>query len=83
MSYFKWSVAEVIPTEEYKLILTFRSGEKRVFDAKIILDEPYNEPLRNISFFLKAYADCGSVSWSEDIDIAPEFLYENSVPIEN
>ncbi len=83
MSYFKWSVANVIPTEEYKLILTFKSGEKRIFDAKTILDDPYNEPLRNIPFFLKAHADCGSVSWSEDIDIAPEFLYENSVPIEN
>ena len=76
MSYFKWSVADVIPTEDYKLILTFKSGEKRIFDAKEILDEPYNEPLRKVSFFLKAYANCGSVSWSDDIDIAPEFLYE-------
>lgn len=34
MTYFKWSVADVVPTEDYKLILTFKSGEKRIFDAK-------------------------------------------------
>lgn len=81
MTYFKWSVADVVPTEDYKLILTFKSGEKRFFDAKKILDEPYNEILRNPSFFLKAHANCGSVSWNDEIDIAPEYLYEESIPV--
>jgi len=30
---------------------------------------------------MKASALCGTVVWSDDIDIAPEHLYEESLPI--
>ncbi len=31
--------------------------------------------------FLTAKADCGTVVWDDDIDIAPEHLYESSTPM--
>lgn len=55
--------------------------KKEFLMPKKILDEPYNEILRNPSFFLKAHANCGSVSWNDEIDISPEYLYEESIPV--
>ncbi len=75
-------VKKVEPTKNYELILTFEYGERRIMDMKPLLKDPMNEPLRNLSFFLKAYVVCDSVGWNEDIDIAPEFLYEESVPLD-
>ena len=35
----------------------------------------------DIDFFMKAKADHQTVMWTEDLDISPEFLYENSVKV--
>ena len=37
-------------------------------------------PLNNLSFFLCARAEYGTVIWNDDVDIAPEHLYECSHP---
>jgi len=37
--------------------------------------------LRNPSFFMTAKAECGTVVWNDDIDIAPEHLYDASIPV--
>lgn len=44
----------VEPMEDYKLILTFRNGEKRVFDFLPMLDHKINKPLKNLRLFMKA-----------------------------
>jgi len=44
-------VLDVTPTEDYTLLLTFTSGERRVFDAKPLLKMDVFEPLTNKSFF--------------------------------
>ena len=36
---------------------------------------------KNLSFFLCAKAECGTVVWDDDVDIAPEHLYECSKPV--
>ncbi len=77
----KWCVIDVEPTTNYELILTFEYGEKKKFDMKPLLHK--KEQLKDISFFLKAHVVYDTVGWNDDLDIAPEFLYENSVPIEN
>ncbi|MBQ9528354.1 MAG: DUF2442 domain-containing protein [Fretibacterium sp.] len=75
-----WSVKSVCPTEDYTLLLTFASGERRVYDARPLLEERLYIKLRNPGFFKKAHAEYGTVVWTDDIDIAPEHLYECSVP---
>ena len=74
---------KVIPTEDYKLYLTFEYDENKVFDIKPLLNQKQHEQLKDIQFFMKAHCDGTSVAWSEDYDMAPEYLYENSVPLEN
>ena len=34
-----WCVADVCPNTDYTLMLTFENGEKRLYDAKPLLDK--------------------------------------------
>ena len=74
-------VTDVQAKPDYTLTLSFSNGERRVYDAKRLLNFPIFAPLRDIPFFLGAYCDGCAVAWSDEIDIAPESLYENSVPV--
>lgn len=76
-----WIVKEVLPQKDYTLILTFTDGEKRVYNARPLLNKAIYSPLKNLAFFLRAKVDCGTVIWNNDVDIAPEHLYECSLPI--
>lgn len=76
-----WVVTDVKPQKNYTLVITFASGEQKVYDAKPLLAKAIYKPLNNLNFFLTAKADCGSVAWNDDIDIAPEHLYECSLPL--
>ena len=77
----KWLVIDVCPHENYTLHLTFIGDEKRIYDALPLLEKPIYAPLKNISFFMSAKVDGCSVAWNDDIDIAPEHLYEQSKPV--
>lgn len=57
-----WIVTNVQPQKNYTLILTFVSGEKKLFDARPLLAKAIYKPLNNLSFFLTAKADCSSVA---------------------
>ena len=74
----RWFVNAVVPRPDYTLQLEFASGESRVFDAKVLLDDPLFKPLRNLSLFMQAHRQGRSVVWNDEIDIAPEYLYEQS-----
>lgn len=77
-----WRVVEAEPRRDYTIAVTFVTGERKVFDARRLLDlRPY-ERLKNIGFFMLARVDCGTVVWNDDVDLAPELLYEEGVPIE-
>ena len=73
-----WVVKEVQPKQDYTLLLTFADGTKKVYDARPLVDKAIYAQLKNITFFLRAKVECGTVVWNDDIDIAPEHLYEYS-----
>lgn len=76
-----WVVRDVRAREDYTLLLTFSGGEKRVYDARPLLEKAIFADLRSLPFFLTARVDGDTVVWNEDIDIAPEHLYECSLPV--
>lgn len=78
---FKWSVIDVEPTRDYKLILTFWKGRKRIFDFRPLLDDKINEPLKNVDFFMTAKVHHNTVMWNDKLDVCPEYLYEKSKKI--
>lgn len=76
-----WSVIAVEPRKDYSMLLTFADGEKRLYNARPLLDKKVCKRLQDVSFFMKARAMYGTVVWNDEIDIAPEHLYESSVPV--
>lgn len=74
----EWLVKAVQPQEDYTLILTFINGERKIYDARPLLEKPLFAPLKDLSFFMQAKSDGSSVFWSDELDIAPEHLYEKA-----
>lgn len=77
-----WLVTHVEPRINYTLLITFAGGCKRLYDAKPLLTKPIYARLNSLPFFMQAKAECGTVVWNDDIDIAPEHLYERSTPLQ-
>jgi hypothetical protein len=72
----------VEPREDYTLLLTFETGEKKVFDFKPKLQREVFKPLQDITLFMQAHNGYDGVVWNDDIDIASEHLYYNGTPVE-
>lgn len=67
----------------YRLELAFENGEHRIFDMSRYMDKkPFNR-LKDSPVFNCANVDYGTVVWPGDIDIAPETLYDRSVPLDD
>ena len=65
-------------TGEKMLLLTFSSGEKRVFDATVLKGEVFT-PLNDPAIFNNFKIVHGVITWmNEEIDCAPEYMYEHS-----
>ena len=73
------SVQAVKPLDDMMMIVTFSSGEKRLYDATQLLAFPAFQPLKDESVFKNVKVEYGVVTWNDGaIDIAPETMYENS-----
>lgn len=73
---------DVKPLDDYKLLLLFDSGEKKLFDVKERLNHIFFAPLRDENVFKTAHVNGITVEWTGDIDICPDELYYNSTNIE-
>lgn len=80
--YASWVVLEAQLSEDFKILLTFADGSKRVFDFTPQLQKPIYSHLNDPASFMKGYAEFDTVVWDDDTDIAPEFLYEHSTVLE-
>lgn len=76
-------VSSVETAANFILVLTFNNGEQRRFDMRSYLHYPIYRRLENPAFFSLARVNYGTVTWPGDVDIAPETLYDRSLPIDN
>ena len=77
------TVKEVIPLDDGMMIVTFSTGEKRLFDAKTLEGSAF-APLANREIFANPVLRYGVITWDNgEIDIAPEYVYYNSSPYES
>lgn len=74
-------VVRVEAQPDYKLYLEFENNERRVFDVSPYLEKGVFRQLKNHELFYRAHIGGGTVVWPGDIDIAPETLYDCSIPI--
>ncbi len=74
-------VSSVFVEPNFYLRLIFSNHEQRRFDMTPYLQFPVYYPLQNPGFFGLARVNYGTVVWSGEIDIAPETLFDRSVPL--
>jgi len=76
-----FAVKAVTPLEDYKLLLTFSNGERRLFDMKPYLNKGIFKELRDVSLFNTAHVSFDTVEWNNEADFDPEALYNYSEKI--
>lgn len=74
-------VVKVKAQPDFTLELEFENGERRLFDMAPIMDKKPFGRLKQANTFLAARVDYGTVVWPGNIDIAPETLYDRSIPL--
>jgi len=72
------SVKKVKSVEDYKLLLTFSNGEKRMFDMKPYLTKGLFKQLKDVALFNTAHVSFDTVEWDNEADFDPEVLYAQS-----
>lgn len=71
----------VEPAEGYTLKITFNNGEIGLFNVEPYLGYPAFYALKSPGVFMQARVAHNTVVWNEEVDIAPESLYLESIPI--
>ena len=71
-------ITKVKVVGSHSLVLTFDNGVQKRVNLRQELYGPIFEPLRDPSYFAKAYVDPDSrtVAWPNGADFAPDFLYQ-------
>lgn len=65
------------------MLVTFSTGETRLFDATALFNLPAFAPLSDESVLADFSIDHGILTWLDgDIDIDTEYLYEHSIKYE-
>lgn len=81
-SYFEYeSVTSAKPLPNGVVAVTFRDGSQGCFDCKPYFNDDFWKPLRDETFFRQVYVEAGTLTWPNDIDIAPEEVWHNSVRV--
>ena len=73
-------VADVTPLANYRLALTFKNGERGVFDCTEYLDSGVFKELKNERYFrmVQVWKEAGTIHWPNGQDLCPDSLYEGS-----
>jgi len=77
------TITRVVPRNDFYLEVWFNTGEYRLFDARPYLNRGAFQRLQDIALFKQAFVSLDTVCWPGDLDIAPETLYDRSVPLDN
>ena len=71
------TLAEALPN--FKIHVKFDTEETGVFDCSSYLEHPYWKRLSDPAFFKLVRVEYGTLVWPDDIDIAPEDVWEKTV----
>lgn len=63
----------------YRLRLYFNNGEIRIADLESSLVGEVFVPLRDIEMFKRFSVRFATVTWENEADLAPEYLYDISI----
>ncbi|MBI5506177.1 MAG: DUF2442 domain-containing protein [Deltaproteobacteria bacterium] len=72
-------VKAVVPSDDYKLQLTFTNDETGTYDCSPLLGVGVFRELCEVGYFRQVRVVGGTVGWPHEQDICPDTLYEDSV----
>lgn len=74
---------DIQPTKDYKLILFYETGEKKLFDVKPYIGGNWYNELLDLDYFNAVEIICNDsgIEWPNGQDISPHELYDNSTNI--
>ena len=79
------NVKSAVYIGNYKLLVQFENGELRVADLSDILTDDMGafSELKDENYFENKYSILnGTIEWENGYDIAPDYLYRTSKPIQ-
>lgn len=74
-------IISVKPLEDYRILLIFSNNEKRIKDMKPYINKGVFKKLKDKNFFNTVHISFDTISWSDEIDLCADTLYETSSPI--
>ena len=72
-------ITEAVSMPGFKVRVRFDTGESGVFDCSNYLGHPYWKRLADPAFFKLVRVAYGTLVWPDDIDIAPEDVWEKTI----
>ena len=74
------TVVAVRPLDDYRLWVRFSTGETKTVDMSPLLETGVFQRLKTADSFNSVYIDYGVPTWQDgEIDVAPEYLFENGI----
>ena len=71
-------VTKAYPIGDFKVAVEFDFGDENgIYDCRSLLKDKYWAKLADSEFFNTAHAEYGTIVWSDNIDVAPESVWEN------
>ena len=75
------SVINVLALDNYKFLLTFENGEKKIFDVSPYLVIGKFSELKDNEIFRSVRVHFDSVEWANKLDLDPELLYTKEIRV--
>lgn len=77
------NILSVITLHDYRLLLTYETGEKKIFDVKPYINGEWYSELLDVHYFKTVHVigNGYGIEWDNGQDIAPHELYELSISV--
>ena len=72
----------VSATDDYKIIIEFDSGERKIFDVTPYITGEWYKELADMNYFKSVFANGFTVEWPHGQDLCPDEIYYNSKAIQ-
>lgn len=76
-----FSVIDVKPLKDSRILIKFENNEEKIFDVSPYLNIGKFAELKNESLFNSVKVSFDSIEWANHVDLDPEFLYEKSITV--
>ena len=69
-------ITKAVYLKDYKVMLHFNNGERRIVDLQSSLHGEIFAPLKDVEYFKRFTIKFNTIEWENGADFAPEYLYE-------